>query len=75
MNPFGNKFDLLKAKQFLEYAIFFTPQYGDSFIEALRLYTILGEREQIKQLKAVTLLSIWSVNVMFILKENNYFPT
>ncbi|KAL4471552.1 hypothetical protein ABPG74_008445 [Tetrahymena malaccensis] len=53
MNPFGNKYDLMKAKQFLEYAIFFTPQYGDSFIEALRLYTILGERDQIKQLKNV----------------------
>ncbi|EAR94542.2 hypothetical protein TTHERM_00048880 (macronuclear) [Tetrahymena thermophila SB210] len=57
MNPFGNKYDLMKAKQFLEYAIFFTPQYGDSFIEALRLYTILGERDQIKQLKNKTIIS------------------
>lgn len=48
MNPMGNKFDLAKAEQFLEYAIFFTPQYGDSFVEALRLYSILGDRLAIK---------------------------
>lgn len=53
MNPLGNKFDLMKAKQYLEYAVFFTPQYGDSFIETLRLFMILGERDSIKQLKAV----------------------
>lgn len=54
LNPFGNTFDLQKARQFLDYAIFFTPQYGDSFVEALRLYIILGDRVAIKQLKAVS---------------------
>jgi len=29
--------ELEKAKQYLEFAIQFTPQYGDSFIESLRL--------------------------------------
>jgi len=57
MNPMGNKFDLAKAEQFLEYAIFFTPQYGDSFVEALRLFSILGDRSAIKQLKAKILTS------------------
>lgn len=28
-----------------------TPQYGDSFIEALKLYMLLGQRQQIQQLK------------------------
>ncbi len=53
MNPYGNLFDLKRAQKFLEYAIFFTPQYGDSFIEALKLYMILEDRNKIKSLKKV----------------------
>ena len=39
MNPFEFKteFDLASAHRCLAYAIFFTPQYGDSFIERVRL--------------------------------------
>jgi tetratricopeptide (TPR) repeat protein len=37
MNPLYNKFDLAKAKKYLTFAINFTPQYGDSFIEYLKL--------------------------------------
>eukprot|EP01080_Neovahlkampfia_damariscottae_P001621 gene1621-12746_t len=37
MNPLYSKFDLVKAKKYLKFAINFTPQYGDSFIEYLKL--------------------------------------
>ena len=37
MNPLSSKFNLAQAQQFLDFAIKFTPQYGDSFIEYLRL--------------------------------------
>ena len=33
MNPSSSYFDLLNASKCLNYAVFFTPQYGDSFIE------------------------------------------
>lgn len=36
-------YDLEKAKKYLEFAIQFTPQYGDSFLELLRLYLMLGD--------------------------------
>lgn len=37
LNPLTNKFNLEKARRYLDFAIKFTPQYGDSFIEYLRL--------------------------------------
>ncbi|KAL0484846.1 FPGS1 [Acrasis kona] len=37
LNPLTNKFNLDKARKYLDFAIKFTPQYGDSFIEYLRL--------------------------------------
>mmetsp|Transcript_15225 Transcript_15225/g.22390 ORF Transcript_15225/g.22390 Transcript_15225/m.22390 type:complete len:1864 (+) Transcript_15225:253-5844(+) len=37
LNPLVPTFDLNKASQHLSFATKFTPQYGDSFIEALRL--------------------------------------
>lgn len=36
-------YDLGKAQKYLEFAIQFTPQYGDSFLELLRLYLILDD--------------------------------
>ena len=36
MHPLSPHFDLDTADRYLEFAIQFTPQYGDSFIEALR---------------------------------------
>ena len=42
LNPHATKyFNLRAAKRFLNFAITFTPQYGDSFIEYLRLKMIL----------------------------------
>mmetsp|Transcript_23582 Transcript_23582/g.53815 ORF Transcript_23582/g.53815 Transcript_23582/m.53815 type:complete len:1913 (-) Transcript_23582:441-6179(-) len=37
LNPFSPTFDLVKAKRYLSFARQFTPQYGDSFLESLRL--------------------------------------
>jgi la-related protein 1 len=37
LNPLTSKFNLEKARKYLDFAIKFTPQYGDSFIEYLRL--------------------------------------
>eukprot|EP00818_Percolomonas_sp_WS_P008820 CAMPEP_0117447590 /NCGR_PEP_ID=MMETSP0759-20121206/6956_1 /TAXON_ID=63605 /ORGANISM="Percolomonas cosmopolitus, Strain WS" /LENGTH=1112 /DNA_ID=CAMNT_0005239935 /DNA_START=429 /DNA_END=3768 /DNA_ORIENTATION=+ len=37
LNPLSPKFNLDKARDYLNFAIKFTPQYGDSFIEYLRL--------------------------------------
>jgi len=45
MNPFGEHaehFDLEKAERYLGFALRFTPQYGDSFVEQLRLQILLG---------------------------------
>ena len=33
LNPVSKHFHLLNASKCLNYAVFFTPQYGDSFIE------------------------------------------
>jgi tetratricopeptide (TPR) repeat protein len=37
LNPFSDTFDVSRARRHLFFATKFTPQYGDSFIEALRL--------------------------------------
>ena len=53
MSPVSHKFDLAKAEKYLNFAIQFTPQYGDSFLELFRLYTLQNEEEKIKKLKTV----------------------
>jgi len=42
LNPFSECFNLEAAQNFLDLAIEFTPQYGDSFIEYLRLQMLTG---------------------------------
>ena len=37
LNPLSAQFDLSVARRFLDFAIQFTPQYGDSFVEYMRL--------------------------------------
>jgi la-related protein 1 len=51
MNPFSNYFDLDKAEEYLNYAVQFTPQYGDSFIELMRVLLLKGKLHKIKPLK------------------------
>lgn len=41
LNPFSAHFNLETARKNLDFAIEFTPQYGDSFIEYLRLLMLL----------------------------------
>ncbi len=53
LNPLSERFNLEKAKKYLNFAIYFTPQYGDSFIEAMRLYLLLDERKEYLALKKV----------------------
>ena len=43
MNPFSQYYDLKKAERALDFAIRFTPQYGDSFIEMLKLKVIMND--------------------------------
>ncbi len=52
MSPYSKHFNLEKAENFLTFAIQFTPQYGDSFIELLRLYLLQNQKEKIKKLKS-----------------------
>ena len=42
MADYGNNkhFDYVQAENYLKFAIQFTPQYGDSFIEMLKLYIL-----------------------------------
>ena len=53
MADYGNNkhFDYAQAESFLKFAIQFTPQYGDSFIEMLKLYTVTGQADKIRLLK------------------------
>jgi len=51
LNPYSPCFSLEKARTFLDFAIEFTPQYGDSFIEYLRLQALTrASSEQIERL-------------------------
>ena len=44
LDPCCRAFDLLNASKCLNYAVFFTPQYGDTFIEAIKLLMVSSER-------------------------------
>lgn len=51
MSPISHIFDLSNAEKFLRFAIQFTPQYGDSFLELMRLYIIQGRTKDLVELK------------------------
>jgi len=42
LNPFSNLFDLDRARRHIFFAVKFTPQYGDSFLEGARLDLLSG---------------------------------
>ena len=42
-SPLCHKYDLEKAEEYLNIAIQFTPQYGDSFLELYKVYKISGK--------------------------------
>lgn len=45
-SPLSHKFDLNEAEKYLNFAIQFTPQYGDSFLELYRIYKIQGVNDK-----------------------------
>jgi len=45
LNPYSECYSLDAARKFLDFAIEFTPQYGDSFIEYLRLEALTNAPE------------------------------
>mmetsp|Transcript_25355 Transcript_25355/g.24712 ORF Transcript_25355/g.24712 Transcript_25355/m.24712 type:complete len:129 (-) Transcript_25355:340-726(-) len=50
-HPNNQYYDLQKAKRYLEFAIQFTPQYGDSFLEMLRLCLIMNDNLTLQQVR------------------------
>lgn len=47
----NRNFDYDSAESFLNFAIQFTPQYGDSFLEMLKLYILTGQTDKIGPLR------------------------
>ena len=47
----NRNFKIEKAENYLNFAIQFTPQYGDSFLEMLKLYLITDQQSKIAALK------------------------
>ena len=54
LNPFSNTFDLTEARRHLFFATRFTPQYGDSFLETMKL-------EILEEWIAPVALNMWQV--------------
>ena len=50
-NPKNKYFNLDMARQYLEFAIQFTPQYGDSFLEMIRYCLMREDRELLGQVR------------------------
>lgn len=48
LNPLSRAFDLDTAGKYLGFAVQFTPQYGDSFMECLRYDSIMYCKYDIK---------------------------
>lgn len=54
LNPLSKHFNLDIAQRFLDWAVQFTPQYGDSFLELLRLRLLQqGPQADLQQLEQV----------------------
>lgn len=66
LDPTSSRFNLKAAKRFLQFAINFTPQYGDSFIEYMRLKMLVSGSDQDS--------SIDKLIQMCINAEPNYGP-
>lgn len=50
-HPENPHYDLVNAEKYLQFAIQFTPQYGDSFLELLRLQLVQENTEKIAEIK------------------------
>lgn len=56
LNPCSEHFNLKAAKKFLRFAINFTPQYGDSFVEYLRLKLLIDAQGNTSALDRLRLM-------------------
>lgn len=52
-HPANKHYDLNQAEKYLEFATQFTPQYGDSFLEMMRLNFLLGQPDKNAALKRI----------------------
>jgi len=68
----NNKYyDLEKAKKYLEFAIQFTPQYGDSFLELLRLCLITKDAVQLELVKQYCIHAEPNYGVLWFFFKNS----
>ena len=75
MSPVSHRIDLNKAEQYLNFAIQFTPQYGDSFLELFKLYTLKGDYDKIKELKNTWMHSEPNYGILWFYFKNNLSDT
>lgn len=69
-HPANRHFNFSKAEGYLKFAIQFTPQYGDSFLECLRLYILTDQADKLRALKQTCIHSEPNYGVMwFFFKE------
>ena len=59
------------AEDYLNFAIQFTPQYGDSFLEMLKLYLITGQTEKIPALKQQCIHAEPNYGVLWFFYKNS----
>lgn len=69
-HPCNKWFDLNKAITYLEFAIQFTPQYGDSFLEIIRAAEMLKEKDPSQKGRLETILKKIQQNCLHA--EPNY---
>lgn len=69
-HPANEFFDLDKAQKYLDFAIQFTPQYGDSFLEVIRLGGLLRQASPRNAQRANALLQATKRNCIH--SEPNY---
>ena len=77
LNPTSRHFNPLNASKCLNFAVFFTPQYGDSFIEALRLAIITSDAflmfHQIQSPYRLACLLRSLPSIVFFMKRSSYY--
>jgi hypothetical protein len=68
----NNKYyNLEKAKKYLEFAIQFTPQYGDSFLELLRLSLITNDAASLEQVRQYCIHAEPNYGVLWFFFKNS----
>ena len=59
------------AEKYLNFAIQFTPQYGDSFLEMLKLYLMTGQTDKIPALRQSCIHSEPNYGVLWFFYKNS----